>query len=360
MLIDAGRFDGPAGVYLSVVSPIYGCRDCLRELAARVEAAASSVTHEFELVLVDDASPDGSWSEIEQLANEYEWVRGYRLTRNFGQHSAIYAGLAKARGQWIVVMDCDLQHDPSVIPDLLATAKREKVEAVLTRRIDRQDGISKRIQSAVFNGTLQWLTGTRQDSSVALFGIYSRRVTQTVLAMPEQERAFPLMVSWTGFSKATVPVKHAERYSGTSSYNLGKLVRLASGIALSYSDKPLRLVAAGGILASMVAFTLALFAVFSLLTGRTTVAGFTSVVASIWLVGGAILLALGVVGLYIGQIFRNVQGRPMAIIGAVTKTVAPAAPQPIPSAERVATVSEGPIFEDELAVDNDPPSPITG
>lgn len=318
MLVDAGRSAQQSDMHLSVVSPVYGCRGCLNELVSQLAESLSEITDKFEVILVDDGSPDGAWDEICRLASQHSWVKGFRLSRNFGQHAAIYAGLCQARGEWIVVMDCDLQDVPSAVPYLYRTAIGEGVDTVFAQRAERQDGRLKRLQSSAFHLTLQWLTGVPQDASIANFGIYNRRVVNSVVAMPEQERAFPLMVRWTGFNQVAKPVAHAERFEGSTSYNFAKLMRLASGIALSYSDKPLRLVAGGGIVASVIAFVLAIGVVISLWTGQITVAGFTSIVASIWLLGGLILLGLGVVGLYVGQVFRNVQGRPTAIIAEAT------------------------------------------
>lgn len=318
VLVNADAFAGDSAIHVSVVSPVYGCKGCVRELVEQVAASVVAVTSDFELILVDDASPDGAWAVIEELAAEYPWVRGFQLSRNFGQHAAIYAGLCQARGEWIVVMDCDLQDVPSAIPDLHAAAEAEQADVVLAQRFDRQDSWFKRLQSRGFYWTLQWLTGVPQDPTVANFGLYHRRVIDTVLAMPEQERAFPLMVKWTGFKQIAMPVEHAERFEGSSSYTFGKLLRLASGIALSYSDKPLRMVAGGGIACSGLAFIFTLIAIFSLVSGQTTVAGYTSIIASIWLLGGLTLLSLGVVGLYVGQVFRNVQGRPTAVIAQAT------------------------------------------
>lgn len=318
MLVDAADFAGDSTIHLSVVSPVYGCKGCLRELVDQVAVSVVTVTGDFELILVDDASPDGAWAVIEELAAEYPWVRGFQLSRNFGQHAAIYAGLCQTRGEWIVVMDCDLQDVPSAIPDLYSAALSEHADVVLAKRMDRQDSRLKRLQSRGFYWTLQWLTGVPQDPTVANFGLYHRKVIATVLHMPEQERAFQLMVKWTGFRQIARTVEHAPRFEGSSSYTISKLVRLASGIALSYSDKPLRMVAGGGIACSLVAFTLTLVAIISLITGQTTVAGYTSIIASIWLLGGLTLLSLGVVGLYVGQVFRNVQGRPTAVITRAT------------------------------------------
>ncbi len=304
----------PAEVNLSIVSPVYGCCDALEQLVDQAAAAATAVGGSFEVILVDDGSPDGAWARIVQLAADRPWLRALRLSRNFGQHAAIYAGLCRARGEWIVVMDCDLQDPPGAIPLLYRAAVDRDVDIVFAQRLNRQDGWRKRFGSWLFYRVLAWLTGVPQDQSIANFGIYRRPVIASVVAMPERERAFPLMVKWTGFRQAELPVEHAARASGRSSYTLGKLLRLATGIALSYSDKLLRLVAAGGLICALLAFALVAAALLSFATGKTTVAGFTSIIASVWLVGGLILISVAVVGLYVGEVFRNVQARPTAII----------------------------------------------
>lgn len=319
MLEDISRLE-PSDplVELSVVSPVYGCGGCVEQLVAEVELAAREITDAFELILVDDGSPDGAWESIAVLAAARPWLVGLRLSRNFGQHAAISAGISQARGAWTVVMDCDLQDPPAAIPDLYRMAQEEHVDVVLAQRADRQDSFAKRMGSALFYVILGWLTGVRQDRQVANFGIYSRKVISAVSAMPERARAFPLMVKWVGLPTAVMPVEHAQRASGKTSYTLGGLLRLATNIALSYSDKPLRLVAGGGLICGIIAILFAFAATAAFVQGEITVAGFTSIIASTWLIGGFVMFSLGVVGLYVGQVFQNVQGRPTAIISETT------------------------------------------
>ncbi len=307
-------------IRISVVSPVYGCRGCLEELVDSVAAHVGGLGEAFELILVDDASPDQAWPRIQELAATRPWLRGLRLARNFGQHSAISAGIEHARGEWVVVMDCDLQDPPAAIPDLYRKACDEGYDVVFAQRRNRKDSWSKRLSSWGFFRLLSWLTGNAQDSSTANFGVFHRRVVDAVCRMPERDRSFPLMVKWTGFRHGYLQVEHSERAEGRSSYTLRKLLRLATGITLSYSEKPLKLVAMLGIGCSMLAFVMVALAVARWFEGDIAVAGYTSMIASVWLVGGMLLFSLGVVGLYVGQVFRNVQGRPYYIVAEDTSS----------------------------------------
>lgn len=310
--------NGPA-VRISVVSPVYGCKGCLEELVDSIAAYVGGLSESFEVILVDDGSPDGAWARIRELAATRTWLRGLRLARNFGQHSAISAGIEHACGEWVIVMDCDLQDPPSAIPDLYRKAVAEGHDVVFAQRRNRKDSWSKRLASWAFFRLLAWLTGNAQDSSTANFGVFHRRVIDAVCAMPERDRSFPLMVKWAGFRHGYLQVEHSERAEGRSTYTLRKLLRLATGITLSYSEKPLKLVAVTGIACSLLAFFMVVLAVMRWLEGNIAVAGYTSMIASVWLVGGMLLFSLGVVGLYVGQVFRNVQGRPYYIVAEDTQ-----------------------------------------
>jgi glycosyltransferase involved in cell wall biosynthesis len=294
---------------LSVVVPVYGCEGCLEELCSRIAATITRLTKTFEIILVCDGSPDRSWVRIRELALHDSRIKGIRLTRNYGQHYAISAGIEHACGQWIVVMDCDLQDIPEEIAALYQKAN-EGYDLVFAQRVGRQDTWLKRFLSKAFYRVLSYLTGTRYDASTANFGIFSSRAVAEVNAMPERSRFFPLMVRWAGYRITLLPVTHAPRRSGNSAYNLRKSIRLALEIVLSYSDKPLRLLAKLGLLFSAAAFLLVLFSLYRYLDGAVAVAGYTSIIASIWLLGGIVICGVGVVGLYVGRVFNDIKGRP--------------------------------------------------
>ncbi|WHZ19737.1 MAG: hypothetical protein OJF55_001886 [Rhodanobacteraceae bacterium] len=294
---------------LSIVVPVYGCEGCLEELSERIRDTARRMGKSHEIILVCDASPDHSWDRICELAVRDPCIRGLRLTRNFGQHRAISAGIEHASGHWIVVMDCDLQDSPESIEPLYTHALKGH-DVVFARRIDRRDTFLKRLFSRNFYRVLGYLTGTRYEADTANFGIFSARVIAAVNALPERDRFFPLMVRWYGFPTALLPVAHAARKTGTSSYSFGKLLRLALEIILSYSDKPLRLVVKAGLAFSVLAFLLVLFSLYRYLHGEVAVAGYTSIIASIWFLGGMMIFCIGIVGLYVGRMFNEVKHRP--------------------------------------------------
>lgn len=295
--------------YFSIVSPVYGCEGCLEELCDRILGTAAKLGKTCEIILVCDASPDQSWQRIRELAERDPRIAGIRLARNYGQHYAISAGLEHARGEWIVVMDCDLQDVPEEIAALYAKAN-EGYDLVFAQRVDRKDAWTKRFLSKAFYRILSYLTGTTYDASTANFGIFSARAIAKVNAMPERVRFFPLMVRWAGYRMALLPAEHAQRTIGKSTYRFGNLLRMALEIIMSYSDKPLRLLAKLGLLFSAAAFLLVLLSMYRYIHGDVAVAGYTSIIASVWLLGGLIISGVGMVGLYVGRVFNDIKGRP--------------------------------------------------
>lgn len=298
---------------ISVVSPVYCCADCLRALCARLAEAFSTLGKDYEIILVDDASPDDAWPVLRELCAADPRIKAIALSRNFGQHYAIAAGIEHAVGRWLVVLDCDLQDRPEEIVRLYAKAQ-EGFDVVFAERETRQDGWFKRSSSRLFIALLNYLSGANYDYRTANFGIYSRAVIDAVRSMGDRSRFFPVMVRWTGFRKTSIPVRHDARSNGGSSYTLRKLLRLALDIMLSYSDKPLRLVATLGIIVSIIALAMTGFSLYRYLHGDVSVAGYTSLIASMWLLAGVILFCMGIIGLYVGRVFENVKSRPIFIV----------------------------------------------
>ncbi len=298
---------------ISVVVPVYYGELFLDELHERVKAAVTSITPDWELLLVNDQSPDNSWDVIRKLAEKDPAVKGIRLSRNFGQHYAITAGLSRAEGDWIVVMDCDLQDVPEEIVRLYQKAA-EGYDSVFARRMDRQDSWSKRMSSKLFYKLFSFLTNTRMDASIANFGIYHRNVIRAILQLGDNIRYFPTMVQWVGFRQTTCSVRHDARSKGTSSYSLWKLLKLAGDNMIAFSDKPLRIFATLGLCISATSFLIALLYTVLFFTGHIKVLGFASLILSIWFVGGILMLTIGVVGIYVGKIFSQVKNRPSFLI----------------------------------------------
>lgn len=297
----------------SFVSPVYQAEGLVTELVRRLVLAGEALGASFEIVLVDDRSPDGSWARIQALAAGDPRVRVLRLSRNFGQHRAITAGLEQCRGEWVVVLDCDLQDRPEEIPALYARAQAG-YDLVLARRTARQDSWRKKLLSRLFYQVLSYLTEVPQDPAVANFGIYHRRVIAAVLAMRESIRYFPTMVRWVGFRTGYLDVAHAGRAEGRSSYGLGRRLHLGLDVLLANSDKPLRLTVKAGLLLSGGAFLLVPVTLVRYWAGQIYQPGYTSLIISIWFFSGLLLSVLGMVGLYIGKTFEQVKNRPLYIV----------------------------------------------
>lgn len=298
---------------ISVASPVYCCAGCLEDLCRRLQGALDTITANYEIVLVNDASPDNSWEVIRRLCAADARIRGIALSRNFGQHSAIAAALENVSGDWVVVMDCDLQDRPEEIPRLYAKAC-EGYDGVFAERTYRKDKWLKRTASRAFAALLNYLSGANYDSRTANFGIFSRAVIDAVLSIGSSARIFPMAVRWTGFNLTSIPVQHDARADGDSAYTWRKLLRLALEIIVASSDKPLRLVAGMGIGVSIVAVAATVYSLLQYARGNVRVAGYTSVIASMWLLAGVTLFCMGVVGLYVGRIFESVKARPAFII----------------------------------------------
>lgn len=298
---------------LSVVSPVYRAEKDLEELVTRIKNAIPSDISILEIILVDDFSPDNSWNEIERLAKIHPEILGVKLSRNFGQHYAITAGLDNVTGDYIVVMDCDLQDKPEELSKLLLKSK-EGFDIVLARRFNRQDSFLKKFFSKLFYKTLGYLTGSKQDETVANYGLYKRNVIKEVCNLRESIRYFPTMVKWVGFKTAYVDVEHASRQQGESNYNLKKMLNLALDIILAFSDKPLRLIIKLGMSIAFISILMAIYAIYNKITGEVSVSGYASLITSIWFLSGCILITLGVIGLYVGKIFEGVKNRPIYIV----------------------------------------------
>jgi glycosyltransferase involved in cell wall biosynthesis len=298
---------------ISVVSPVYGCKSCLNDLYARLLISLEKITSDFEIILVNDGGPDNAWPLIKEISQKDNRVKGIDFSRNFGQHYAITAGLEYATGEWVVVMDCDLQDQPEEILKLY-TKSQEGYDVVLAQRYLRQDSFFKKMFSKLFYKTLGYLTETGQDSSVANFGIYHKNVITAILSMRDSIKYFPAMVKWVGFRSIGIPIEHAEREIGSSSYNFKRLFKLAIDTILSFSDKPLRLTIKFGFIISLLAFIFAIVELILSFTGNISVTGWASLIISIWFLSGIIIIVLGVVGLYIGKTFDRVKDRPVYIL----------------------------------------------
>lgn len=299
---------------ISFVVPVYGSPDSLGTLCERIAAVCRSLSVSYEVVLVDDRCPLGSWKVIESLVKSDANIVGIRLSRNFGQHAAINAGLLQVRGKWIVVMDCDLQDQPEEVPAMLDVAKAGPFDIVRARRVARKDPLHRRILSRSFYAALSFLTNTNQSAEIANFGVYSRRVIDVVNSWQEESKYFPATIEWVGFSKTAIEVSHGKRHSGESSYKLTSLLRLGLNVVVGFSDRPLKILMLAGFVISIISFGIALVVLLMGLLGLFSAPGWASIILSIWFIAGSLLFGLGLTGIYIGRILIEAKGRPTFIV----------------------------------------------
>ncbi len=303
--------------FISVVTPIYGCSKSLNKLYKRTRDALLVISKNYEIIMVNDASPDNSWEEIKKLSQKDHRVRGINLSRNFGQHKAIIAGLDYARGEWIVVMDCDLQDQPEEIIKLYNKAQ-EGYDIVLGKRDKRKDSSLKKLGSELFYKFNNYMTENKLDNTVANFSIISKNVLNAISKMQEQNKPFALIINWVGFRKAYVSIKHAKREEGKSSYTLYKLIDLAIDSIITQSNKPLKLSIKFGLMLSFLTLLYGFWLIVRYYIFSIPSEGWTSTIVSIYFLGGLLFANMGILGLYIGKIFEETKNRPIYLVQETT------------------------------------------
>jgi glycosyltransferase involved in cell wall biosynthesis len=293
---------------LSVVIPVYGCARSLRELHRRLRASLEPITADFELIFVDDASPDDAWDALVDLAEADPAVAAYGLSRNFGQDAAITAGLARSAGRWVIVMDCDLQEPPEAIAELHRKAM-EGYDMVRTTRQTRGHSPLRRWSSRAYRRLMLERESHPEYSNMSLL---SRKVVDAFLSMRDRDREYTLVLDWLGFSQAVVTIDFAERET-QSSYTLRRLVEVAVNGMFFRTTVLLRVVVFTGFLVALIGAGLAAYnVVYYFVAGQPT--GYTSLLVVILLLSGLIITSVGVVGLYVGRIFEQVKYRPLFVI----------------------------------------------
>jgi glycosyltransferase involved in cell wall biosynthesis len=298
---------------ISIVIPVYQAEHCLDELYHRLRGALESISSDFEIVLVEDCSGDNSWQVIERLAAADPRVRGIQFSRNFGQHYGITAGLDHCHGDWVVVMDCDLQDRPEEIPRLYAKAQ-QGFDIVLALRGARHDPFLKRLTSSVFYKVFSYLADIEYDGASGNFRIMSRKVVTSFRRMGEQLRFFGGLVQWLGFPTSSIEVEHAERFEGNSTYTFSKLWKLATETIIAYSDKPLRIGVRFGFSMAALAFCYGLYILMRAWVHGSPIPGWNSLIVSLYFIGGIIIAMLGIIGIYLGKAFDESKKRPLYII----------------------------------------------
>lgn len=301
---------------LSVVSPVYGAEKILPELLRRLTDVCESANLDYEIVLVEDHGPDSSWEVLENLAKSYPKLRGFRLSKNFGQHYAITAGIAQSKGDLIVVMDCDLQDDPSYIPALLKK-QQEGYNVVCTIKQSKQHSWYRRFTSDLFFYIINNLSDVHLEMNLGTMTLIDRKVAEEFLKIKDYHRHSSMIFSWLGFKRGYVEIEHKPRFEGRSGYNLSKLIKHAINGVVSQSDKLLRWSITAGLLMFLASLIGVVYIVVRSFFHHFEV-GWPSLVVLILFTTGIILFMLGILGIYIGKIFEQVKGRPLYIIAEET------------------------------------------
>ena len=298
---------------ISIVSPVYRAEKILPILVSEINLVMERIGEDYEIILVDDRSPDNSWEVMKVLSSQNPKIKSIRLSRNFGQHSAIFAGLTKTKGDWVVVMDCDMQDQPKEIAKLYKKAL-EGYDIVLGQRENRKDKFLKKLTSRLFYKVFNYLSGANFDNNVANFGIYHQKTIKSILDMGDYVKFFSLFINWIGFKSVSIPIEHGEREEGKSTYSVGRLFKQAFNVIISFSDKPLRLFINFGLSISVLSFIVGIYYLYLALTGKIAQPGFSSLILSIWFLSGIIISCIGIVGVYLGKTFDQAKGRPTFII----------------------------------------------
>ncbi|MBK8551402.1 MAG: glycosyltransferase family 2 protein [Ignavibacteria bacterium] len=297
---------------ISVVSPVYKSEKIVDELVKRLSEELSKLTENYEIILVEDGGGDNSWEKIEENCLRNEKVKGIKLSRNFGQHYAITAGLSKASGEIIVIMDCDLQDDPVHIKKLLEEFNAG-YEVVFTKRVGRKHSFFKMITAKIYNSLFNLFSDKNYDLNVGSMTMISERVKNEFLKLKDHDRLYIQLIKWVGFKSTYVPVEHRERFEGSSTYSITKLFATAIQGWTSYSDKLLRLSIYSGLLISILSLLggIAIVLSYFLLKFQP---GWPSLIVAILFSTGLILMSVGIAGIYIGKIFEQTKERPLYII----------------------------------------------
>lgn len=292
---------------LSVVVPVYNS-PALELLTDRIESILRASQIDYEIIFVDDASPDTRiWLELQQLAATRPRVKAIQLTRNFGQQAATLCGLRESRGELVMTLDDDLQHDPEDIPAFLAHSEHD---IVIGQFATKEHSIARRFSSRIKGLFDRVVLGIPKHLRLSSFRLLSRTVVDGVLAMRTPHPFLPALMLQVSRDAVGVPVHHSRRAAGTSGYTLRKLFRLFSNLVINNSSILLRAAAYAGLGMAVVSFTLAALVVYRKLVHGIAVGGWASLFAALMLIGGLLLMSVGIIGEYLIRIIDATEERP--------------------------------------------------
>lgn len=304
---------------LSVVVPLYQEAAVVPELVTRLTRSLDSTDREWELVLVDDGSTDETWNLLKDAALRDNRIRAIRLARNFGHQAALTAGLRAAEGEAVVTMDGDLQHPPEVVPALVAKGAEGPDVVYAIRSASDSEGWFKVMSARTFYWLLNRLASLDLPPGAGDFRYMSRRIVDTLLSMPERSRFLRGMTRWSGFRQTVIEYDRGPRQAGDTKYSLRHMVRFAADAIVSFSALPLRIASLLGVTFSLLGGLYLLYVIYVRLFTDTALAGWTSVIIAVLILGGVQLACLGIIGQYLGRVYEELKGRPLFLVWEDTR-----------------------------------------
>ncbi len=301
---------------ISVISPVFQAESIINELVKRLVKELEINANEYEILLIDDGSDDDSWTRIKENCKINSKVKGIKLSKNFGQHYAIFAGTKKAKGDLIIVIDCDLQDDPKYIKNFVQEFKNG-YEIIFTKRISNKQSLFKRITSYIFNLLINFFSKEKNDLKIGSFVGFSKKVLVSFNKFEDKDRQSLQILKWLGFNSIIIETNHSNRFSGQSTYSFKKLFDLALQGLINHTDNLLKFIIYIGFFISTISIFSAFLLIIRYFSGYLDIV-WTSVIVSIVVAilfsTGLILASIGIAGIYIGKIFSQSKRRPLFII----------------------------------------------
>ena len=304
---------------ISIVTPSYRCSTCLVELHRRLKNVLSKLTDDYEIIIVNDHSPDNDWVVISNIIQNDNKVIGINLSRNFGHQAAVTAGLQNATGDIIIIMDADLQDPPEVITKMVDKYKEGFEIVYAVRKERKKESFFKKMSAKLFYRLINKLSDIAIPLDSGDFRLLSKRANDELKKLKENNRFIRGLTSWIGFPQAGIEYVREARFSGESTYTFIKLIKFSIDGITSFTKKPLIFSIFFGFFMSILGFGYILFAVISKLFYNINPTGWTTLIVSILLTTGVQFIIFGVLGVYIGRIYDEVKGRPLFIIDRILK-----------------------------------------
>jgi len=292
-------------VDISVVIPVYKGSDSLKELYDRLKDTLEKITQNFEIILIDDCSPDHSLNIIKEIHQQDLRVKFISLMRNFGQHNAIMCGFNYAQGDYVITMDDDLQNPPEEIMELLNKIK-EGFDAVIGRPKEKKHAAYRNVGSFLVGKSFKVIFGKPEDIKMSSFRVLSRELVHAIIAVKTPNPMVDALILSNTLNLANVDVKHDERRFGKSNYSLSKSIKLALDLLVNYSTIPLRVISLNGFVFALIGLLLGIYVIAMKLSGAFPVEGWTSVISLLSIFSGVIMMSFGVVGEYLARIIGEV------------------------------------------------------